>query len=113
ITSHSTPARRWRLKDNVGHAACARQESSPTLQEADEDGLSSGATVGEGCGSRGDARQAKPHLEHNPFSLLGACHATPIRTLNDPEEGVRDLVMEICCALHNFQVRVTPWQPMV
>jgi hypothetical protein len=27
--------------------------------------------------------------------------------------GVRDLVMEICCALHNFRVRLTPWQSMV
>jgi hypothetical protein len=27
--------------------------------------------------------------------------------------GVRDRVMEICCALHNFRVRLTPWQPMV
>ncbi len=29
------------------------------------------------------------------------------------KEGVRDLVMEICCALRNFRVRLTPWQPMV
>ena len=29
------------------------------------------------------------------------------------KEGVRDLVMDICCALHNFRVRLTPWQPMV
>jgi DDE superfamily endonuclease len=29
------------------------------------------------------------------------------------QDGVRDLVMEICCALHNFRVRLTPWQPMV
>jgi hypothetical protein len=29
------------------------------------------------------------------------------------KEGIRDLVMEICCALHNFRVRLTPWQPMV
>jgi hypothetical protein len=29
------------------------------------------------------------------------------------KEGVRDLVMEICCALHNFRVRLNPWQPMV
>ena len=29
------------------------------------------------------------------------------------KEGVRDLVMELCCALHNFRVRSTPWQPMV
>ena len=26
---------------------------------------------------------------------------------------IRDLVMELCCALHNFRVRLTPWQPMV
>jgi DDE superfamily endonuclease len=29
------------------------------------------------------------------------------------KEGVRDLVMELCCGLHNFRVRLTPWQPMV
>jgi hypothetical protein len=27
--------------------------------------------------------------------------------------GVRDLVMEVCCGLHNFRVRLTPWQPMI
>jgi hypothetical protein len=27
--------------------------------------------------------------------------------------GVRDLVMELCGALHNFRVRLNPWQPMV
>ena len=27
--------------------------------------------------------------------------------------GVRDLVMELCCALHNFRVRLIPWQSMV
>jgi hypothetical protein len=27
--------------------------------------------------------------------------------------GVRDLVMEGCCALHHVRVRLTPWQPMV
>jgi hypothetical protein len=27
--------------------------------------------------------------------------------------GVRDLVMELCCTLHNFRVRLSPWQPMV
>jgi hypothetical protein len=34
-------------------------------------------------------------------------------TLRLLKAGVRDLVMEICCALHNFRVRLTPWQPMV
>ena len=28
------------------------------------------------------------------------------------KEGIRDLVMELCCALHNLRVRLTPWQPM-
>jgi hypothetical protein len=27
--------------------------------------------------------------------------------------GVRDRVMDVCCALHNFRVRLTPWQPLV
>jgi len=26
--------------------------------------------------------------------------------------GVRDLVMEICCALHNFRLRLDPWLPI-
>jgi len=29
------------------------------------------------------------------------------------KEGIRDLVMELCCALHNFRVRLTPWQQMI
>ena len=29
------------------------------------------------------------------------------------KEGVRDLVMELCCALHNFRVRLHPWLPMI
>jgi hypothetical protein len=27
--------------------------------------------------------------------------------------GVRDLVMELCCALHHFRVRLNPWLPMI
>jgi hypothetical protein len=29
------------------------------------------------------------------------------------KKGIRDQVMEICCALHNFRVRLSPWQPMI
>lgn len=29
------------------------------------------------------------------------------------KKGIRDLVMELCCALHNFRVCLTPWQPMI
>jgi len=27
-------------------------------------------------------------------------------------DGARDMVAEICCALHNFRVRLSPWKPM-
>jgi hypothetical protein len=27
--------------------------------------------------------------------------------------GVREVIMEICCALHNFRLRLIPWLPMV
>ena len=27
--------------------------------------------------------------------------------------GVRDLVMELCCALHHCRVRLHPWLPMI
>jgi DDE superfamily endonuclease len=27
-------------------------------------------------------------------------------------QGVRDQVMEICCALHNFRLRLDPWLPI-
>ena len=29
------------------------------------------------------------------------------------KQGIRDLVMELCCALHNFRVRLNPWLPMI
>jgi hypothetical protein len=29
------------------------------------------------------------------------------------KQGVRDLVMELCCALHNFRVRLNLWLPTI
>jgi hypothetical protein len=29
------------------------------------------------------------------------------------KHGIRDLVMELCCALHNFRVRLNPWLPII
>jgi hypothetical protein len=29
------------------------------------------------------------------------------------KRGIRDMVMELCCGLHNFRVRLTPWQMMI
>jgi hypothetical protein len=61
------------------------------------------------------AHQALHHrrlrIEH-VHSRVKRCH-----TVNDQirlwKEGVRDLVRALCCALHNFRVRLTPWQQMV
>ena len=29
------------------------------------------------------------------------------------KEGVRELMMELCCALHNFRVRLNSWLPTI
>ena len=29
------------------------------------------------------------------------------------KRGIRDMVMELCCGLHDFRVRLTPWQMMI
>ena len=43
------------------------------------------------------------------------CQALSHRPRHQPsaEGGCCDLVMEVCCALHNYRVRLLPWQPMV
>lgn len=28
-------------------------------------------------------------------------------------DDARDMVAEICCSLHNFRIRLTPWEPMI
>ena len=33
-------------------------------------------------------------------------------TIRLASDGVDDLVMEICCALHNFRLRINPWAPL-
>lgn len=33
-------------------------------------------------------------------------------TLRLLKAGLRDLVMALCCALHNFRLRLAPWLPM-
>jgi len=55
--------------------------------------------------------QRRLRLEH-VHSRVKRCRVVKDR-IRLWKEGVRDLVMERCCALHNFRVRLTPWQPMV
>ncbi len=53
-------------------------------------------------------------LPISPSCLLAQRHETLLKDrMRLWKEGVRELVMELCCALHNFRVRLTPWQPMV
>ena len=51
------------------------------------------------------------HIEH-VHSSVKRCRIV-IDRIRLWQAGVRDVVMEICCVLHNFRVRLTPWQSMV
>src|SRR5262249_45856660 len=62
------------------------------------------------AGNRRIARR-RVRIEHVNSSVK-RCRIVP--DTNPPRKaGVRALVMEGCCALHNFRVRLTPWQSMV
>jgi hypothetical protein len=50
-------------------------------------------------------------IEHVNSSVKRCRIVHDICRLRKP--GVRDTIMEVCCAWHNFRVRLTPWQPMV
>jgi hypothetical protein len=49
-------------------------------------------------------------IEHVNSSVKRSRIVHDIRRLR--KAAVQDLVMDVCCALHNFPVRLTPWQPM-
>jgi hypothetical protein len=61
------------------------------------------------------ANQALPHrrlrIEH-VNSRVKRCRIVKDR-IRLWQEGLRDVVMEICGARHNFRMRLTPWRPMV
>jgi DDE superfamily endonuclease len=50
-------------------------------------------------------------LEHVNSRVKRCCIVHDTSRLR--KAGVRDRVMEVCCALHNFRVRLMPWQSMV
>ena len=49
-------------------------------------------------------------MEHG-HSSVKRCHIVKDRS-RLWKESVRDLVMEVCCALHTFRVCLTPWRLM-
>ena len=54
-----------------------------------------------------EVSQRRIPIEH-VISSVKRCRITK-DTIRLWKEGVRDLVMELCCALHNFRVSRTPW----
>ena len=72
--------------------------------------------IGSACGLAGSCVcvecELKPALVCKPAcDCLQAATANALLPMS--EKGIRDLVMELCCALYNFRVRLSPWQPMV
>jgi len=56
--------------------------------------------------------QRRVRIEHVNSSVKRCRMLT--ETIRMWKDGMRDMVMEIGCALHNFRVRLTPsWTPMV
>src|SRR2546429_5037589 len=60
-----------------------------------------------------DAGQAKPHLEHNPLSLLGACYATSRRQLNDPAPNSPGDCWQSCRVCSRVSVSMPAWHSKV
>ena len=58
-----------------------------------------------------ERHQCRLRIDHVPSSVK-RCRIVKNR-IRLWKTGVRDLVMELCCALHNFRVRLNPWQPMI
>ena len=41
------------------------------------------------------------------------CRLPKAEILMKAKESIRDLMMQICCALDDFRVHLMPWQPMI
>jgi hypothetical protein len=58
-----------------------------------------------------ERHQRRLRIDHVP-SRVKRCRIVKDR-IRLWKEGIRDLVMELCCALHTFRVRLHPWLPML
>jgi len=70
------------------------------------------ASASSGMASSPTRRASCPSRSLNLNSSVKRCRVVKDR-LRLWTEGIRDLVMARCGALHNCRVRLTPWQPMV
>jgi hypothetical protein len=106
-TPYSLPAGSWLLQD-LGFLAFTLDQVEMIMPTKKPRGRA--LARGQKAANRRIVRR-RVHLEHVNSSVKRC------RSIHDTSRfwkiGVRDLVMEVCCALHNFRVRLTPWQPMV
>ena len=58
-------------------------------------------------------RIARRRVRIEPVNSSVKCCRIVHDTCRLRKAGTRDLRMAVCCAWHNFRVRLTPWQPMV
>jgi hypothetical protein len=89
----------WRLRSPRWRSACRRR--NPRGQELTREQHRTNQAL----------HQRRLRIEHVNSSVK-RCRIVKDR-IRLWKEGVRDLVMELCCALHNFRVRLNPWLPMI
>ena len=106
-TPYPLPAGR-RLRHDLGCLACTRDHVEIIMPTRKPRGRN--LTRAQKAANRRIARR-RVRIEHVNSSVKRC------RIVHDASRlrkaGVRDRVMEVCCALHNFRVRLNPWQPMI
>jgi hypothetical protein len=106
-TPYPLPAgSRW-LQD-LGFLACTLDQVELIMPTRKPRGRA--LTRAQNAGKRRIARR-RVRIEHVNSSIKRCRIVHDISRLR--KAGGRDRVREICCALHHFRVRLTPWQPMV
>src|SRR5262249_27485825 len=108
----ATPPYPWpagsRLWQELGVLACTRPEGTllmPTKKPRGQELTREHQRPNQALHQR---RRRLAHVQ----SSVPRCRSGKDR-LRRGKQGVRDLVMALCCARHNFRVRLPPWQPMV
>jgi hypothetical protein len=97
-----------RLLQDLGFLAFTRDQVEVTMPTRKPRGR--GLTRAQRAMNRRIARR-RVRIEHVNSSVKRCRMVHDTSRLR--KAGVRDLIMELCCALHNFRVRLVPWQPMV
>jgi len=107
-TPYPLPAKSQRLQD-LGFHGCTRD--GVAILQPTKKPRGHALTPTQQADNREIARR-RVRIEHVNSSVK-RCRMLK-ETIRMWQEGVRDMVMEIGCALHNLRIRLTPsWTPMV